>query len=260
MDKLKSQDKSLDRTSEQSQDKPRRHTLAIQVDNRPGVLARVITLISGRGFNIDSLSVSQTMDPEVSIITLIVTGSPKIISQIIKQLRKLINVIKVTDLSHMDYVERQLIIVRIKAEDETDRSEIMRLCKIFRAKVVDVSLRSFTLEITGGSEKIKACLNLLKVFGIEEQVSTGLTAMTRSTPKDQVATTPRSSTKSVSSDNKIRACMNLLKALGVEDQVIAAFGKGSSKKEGVSRTAPKGPITPELTALSEEGDLETDGD
>jgi acetolactate synthase-1/3 small subunit len=168
-------------TLENPVDKPRRHTLAIRVDNRPGVLARVITLISGRGFNIDSLSVAQTMDPEISIITLIITGSPKIVSQIIKQLRKLINVVKVTDLSLTDYLERQLIIVRVKAEEESIRSEIMRLCEIFRAKVVDVSLRHYTLEITGSSEKIKACLNLLKAFGIEEQVSTGLTAMSRST-------------------------------------------------------------------------------
>jgi acetolactate synthase-1/3 small subunit len=162
---------------------PSRHTLSIQVDNRPGVLARVTTLISGRGFNIDSLSVAETMDPEVSIITLIITGSPKIIEQIIKQLRKLINVIKVADLSGTDYVERQLVMVRVRAEGEPDRSEIMRLVKIFRAKVIDVSLKSFTLEITGGMDKMKAALALLSAFGVEEQVSTGLTAMARSAPK-----------------------------------------------------------------------------
>jgi acetolactate synthase-1/3 small subunit len=160
-----------------------RHTLAIRVDNRPGVLARVTTLISGRGFNIDSLSVAETMDPEISLITVILTGSPKIISQIIKQLRKLINVIKVTDLSEIDYVERQLIMVRVKAEDENTRSEIVRLSDIFRAKIIDVSLKSFTLEITGGRDKIGAALGLLSSFGIEEQVSTGLTAMTRSSAK-----------------------------------------------------------------------------
>ncbi|MDR3153484.1 MAG: acetolactate synthase small subunit [Deltaproteobacteria bacterium] len=164
-------------------DRPRRHTLAIQVDNRPGVLARVTTLISGRGFNIDSLSVAETMEPEISLITLIITGSPRIISQIIKQLRKLINVIKVIDLSEMDYVERQLIMVRVRAEEEAARAEIMRLCEIFRAKVIDVSLKTFTLEITGGSDKIAAALALLAGFGIEEQVSTGLTAMTRSSQK-----------------------------------------------------------------------------
>ena len=163
-------------------DRPRRHTLAIHVDNRPGVLARVTTLISWRGFNIDSLSVAETMDPEISVITLIITGSPKIIQQIIKQLRKLINVIKVADLSGTGYVERQLVMVRVRAEGEADRSEIMRLCKIFRAKIIDVSLKSFTLEITGGMEKMKAALGLLQAFGVEEQVSTGLTAMNRSAP------------------------------------------------------------------------------
>ncbi|MDR2354257.1 MAG: acetolactate synthase small subunit [Deltaproteobacteria bacterium] len=169
-------------------DRPRRHTLAIQVDNRPGVLARVTTLISGRGFNIDSLSVAETMDPEVSLITLILLGNPRIMSQIIKQLRKLINVIKVTDLSEMDYVERQLVLVRVKAEDPVSRAEITRLCEIFRGKIVDVSHKTFTLEITGGSEKTQAALSLLAEFGIEEQVSTGLTAMTRGQFKKEKGT------------------------------------------------------------------------
>ena len=175
-------DKRTENSGAGSQDQPRRHTLAIHVDNRPGVLARVTTLISGRGFNIDSLSVAETMDPEISVITLIVTGSPRIIQQIAKQLRKLINVIKVADLSGTDYVERQLIMVLVRADSEADRSEIMRLCQIFRAKIIDVSLKSFTLEMTGGSDKMKAALSLLQTFGVEEQVSTGLTAMARSAP------------------------------------------------------------------------------
>jgi acetolactate synthase-1/3 small subunit len=162
-----------------SPDKPQRHTISVLVDNRPGVLARVTTLISGRGFNIDSLSVAETMEPDVSLITLITSGSPRIIGQIVKQLRKLINVIKVTDLGEMDFVERQLIMVRVKAQ-ETDRGEIMRLCDIFRGKIIDVSPKTYTLEITGGQDKIKAAMTLLSEFGIEEQVSTGLTAMARS--------------------------------------------------------------------------------
>ena len=160
-------------------EKQKRHTLSVLVDNRPGVLAREATLISGRGHNIDSLSVAETMDPEVSIITLIVSGSPKIISQIIKQLRKLINVIKVADLTGLDYVERQLVMIRVKAVD-ADRAEIMRLSDIFRAKVIDVGPKSYTLEITGGEDKIRGALALLSEFGIEEQVSTGLTAIARS--------------------------------------------------------------------------------
>jgi acetolactate synthase-1/3 small subunit len=156
----------------------KRHTLSVLVDNRPGVLARVATLISGRGHNIDSMSVAQTIDPEVSLITLIICGSPKIISQIVKQLRKLINVIKVVDLTGIDHCERQLTVIRVKAVDE-DRAEIMRLSEIFRAKIIDVGPRSFTLEITGGGDKIQAAQALLSEFGIEEQVSTGLTAIAR---------------------------------------------------------------------------------
>ncbi|MDR0354627.1 MAG: acetolactate synthase small subunit [Deltaproteobacteria bacterium] len=157
----------------------KRHTLSILVDNRPGVLARVATLVSGRGYNIDSLSVAETMDPAVSRITLVVSGSPRIVSQIVKQLRKLINVIKVCNLAEADYLERHLVMVRVRAQNG-HREEIMRLCKIFRAKVIDVSSKSLTLEITGGEEKIKAALALLNEFGIEEQVATGLTAMPRS--------------------------------------------------------------------------------
>jgi acetolactate synthase-1/3 small subunit len=161
-----------------SENAQRRHTLAILVDNRPGVLARVSALISGRGFNIDSLSVAETMDPDVSLITLITTGTPRIVSQVIKQLRKLINVVKVTDLAEVDHVERQLVMIRVKAV-EGHRAEIVRLANIFRAKIIDVSPRTYTLEITGGQDKIRAALALLAEFGVEEQVSTGLTAISR---------------------------------------------------------------------------------
>ncbi|MDR1677670.1 MAG: acetolactate synthase small subunit [Deltaproteobacteria bacterium] len=160
-------------------DSHKRHTLSLLVDNRPGVLARVATLVSGRGYNIDSLSVAETMDPAVSLITLIVSGSSKIVTQIVKQLRKLINVIKVVDLSDVDYVERQLVIVRVKAQ-AGNRDEIMRLCDIFRGRIIDVSSKTYTMEITGGQAKIKAALGLLSEFGIEDQVSTGLTAIARS--------------------------------------------------------------------------------
>jgi acetolactate synthase-1/3 small subunit len=164
---------------ELSAENVQRHTLAVLVDNRPGVLARVSSLISGRGFNIDSLSVAETMDPDVSLITLITTGTPRIISQVVKQLRKLINVVKVTDLAEVDHVERQLVMVRVKAVDN-QRAEITRLAEIFRANIIDVSPKTYTLEITGGQEKIRAALALLSEFGVEEQVSTGLTAISRS--------------------------------------------------------------------------------
>jgi len=158
--------------------KPMRRTLSVLVDNEPGVLARVTGLISGRGFNIESLSVAETMDPAVSLITLITSGSPPIIEQIIKQLRKLINVIKVVDLTEGDYVEKQLVLVKVRAM-EANRVEIRSLCEIFKGKILDVSPRTYTMEFTGNEKKIRDILTLLDEFGIEEQVCTGLTAMPR---------------------------------------------------------------------------------
>lgn len=157
---------------------PRRRTISVLVDNEPGVLARVTGLFSGRGFNIESLSVAETMEPEVSLITLVTSGSPRIIEQIIKQLRKLINVIKVVDLTEADFVERQLALIKVRAE-EANRGEITRLCDIFRARIVDVSSRTYTIEITGMEDKVKAALNLLSNFGVEEMVCTGRIAMAR---------------------------------------------------------------------------------
>jgi len=156
-----------------------RRTLSVLVDNEPGVLARVTGLISGRGFNIESLSVAETKDPKASLITLITSGSPQFIEQIIKQLRKLINVIKVVDLTEDDYVEKQLVLVKVRAV-AADRAEIRSLCQIFKGKILDVGPKSYTLEFTGNERKIRDVLALLSEFGIEEQVSTGLTAMSRS--------------------------------------------------------------------------------
>ncbi|MFH1137381.1 MAG: acetolactate synthase small subunit [Pseudomonadota bacterium] len=157
----------------------KRHTLSVMVDNEPGVLARVSGLISGRGFNIDSLSVAETIDPQVSLITLVTAGSPSIIEQIIKQLRKLINVIKVVDLTETEFVERQLALIKVKTDLKT-RAEVLRIVDIFRAKIVDVGARFYTLEVTGGEGKIKAILELLANFGVEEIVCTGRIAIARS--------------------------------------------------------------------------------
>ena len=156
-----------------------RRTLSVLVDNEPGVLARVTGLISGRGFNIESLSVAETQDPKASLITLITSGSPQFIEQVIKQLRKLINVIKVVDLTEDDYVEKQLVLVKVRAAP-ADRAEIRSLCEIFKGKILDVSPKTYTLEFTGAEKKIRDILILLNEFGIEEQASTGLTAMSRS--------------------------------------------------------------------------------
>ena len=159
--------------------KERRHTISVWVDNTPGVLSRVTGLFSGRGFNIESLCVAETMEPEVSRITLVTSGDEQIIEQIIKQLRKLINAIRVVDLSELEHVEREMALVRVKAEDKS-RAEVLRIADIFRCRVVDVSSTSYTLEITGNHDKIKAVLDLLKVHGIQEVVRTGTLAIQRS--------------------------------------------------------------------------------
>ena len=160
--------------------KPLRRTLSVLVDNEPGVLARVVGLISGRGFNIESLSVAETMDPMASIITLITSGSPQIIEQIIKQLRKLINVVKVVDLTEDNFVEKQLVLVKVRVVTVDARAEVRSLCSIFKGKILDVHPKTYTMEFTGNEQKIRDILTLLSEFGIEEQVSTGLTAMSRS--------------------------------------------------------------------------------
>jgi len=156
-----------------------RHTISVWVDNEPGVLSRVTGLFSGRGFNIESLCVAETVEPEVSRITLVTSGNEQIIEQIIKQLRKLINVIKVVDLTGTEHVEREMALVKVKAEDRS-RAEVLRIADIFRCRVVDVSPSSYTLEITGNNEKIGAVLDLLKTLGIQEVVRTGTLAIQRS--------------------------------------------------------------------------------
>ncbi len=157
----------------------RRHTISVWVDNIPGVLSRVTGLFSGRGYNIESLCVSETLDPSVSRITLVSTGDEFIIEQIIKQLRKLINTIKVVDLSESEHVEREMALVTVKAEDKS-RAEVLRIADIFRCRVVDVSPNSYTLEITGNHEKIQAVLGLLKNHGILDEVRSGALAIQRS--------------------------------------------------------------------------------
>jgi len=155
-----------------------RHTIAVWVDNTPGVLSRVTGLFSGRGFNIESLCVAETMDPGVSRITIVSTGDEQITEQIIKQLHKLINVIKVVDLSELSHVEREMVLVTVKAEDKS-RAEVLRIADIFRCRVVDVSPHTYTLEITGNHEKIGAVLGLLKNHGILDVVRSGTLAIQR---------------------------------------------------------------------------------
>ena len=157
-----------------------RHTISVLVENEFGVLARVAGLFSGRGFNIESLSVAETLDPTVSRITLVTRGDDRILEQIEKQLNKLICVIKVTDFADGEHVERELVLLRV-AVDEKTRGEVASIVDIFRGKIVDVSRKSYVIEVTGTEDKIAALLELLKPIGIKEIVRTGRVAMFRGT-------------------------------------------------------------------------------
>jgi len=156
-----------------------RHTLSVTVENEPGVLSRVAGLFSGRGFNIESLNVGPTLDPGMSVMTITTEGDEQIIEQIVKQLRKLITVIKVVDLTEMKSVLRELVFLKVNATD-AHRAEILRTVDIFRCKVVDVSVDEITIEATGTHEKIDAIVSLLTRFGIKEIARTGMVAMKRS--------------------------------------------------------------------------------
>ena len=155
-----------------------RHTISVTVENKFGVLARVAGLFSGRGFNIESLSVGETLDPSVSRMTIVTRGDDRIIEQVIKQLRKLIDVIKVSDLTGTSFVERELILIKVRAK-ESGRAEILRVNEIFRGKIVDVSPDTYTFLITGDQDKTDAFIRLVKPFGIKEIVRTGKVAIAR---------------------------------------------------------------------------------
>ncbi|NJB66650.1 acetolactate synthase-1/3 small subunit [Desulfobaculum xiamenense] len=156
-----------------------RHVLSILVENEPGVLSRVSGLFSGRGFNIESLNVGPTLEPGVSLMTITTVGENAIIEQIIKQLRKVVTVIKVVDMLDCKAVEREMVLVKVNAT-ETNRAEILRISDIFRCKVVDVSHDEMTIEATGDKDKVGAVVAMLQRFGIKEIARTGTVAMRRS--------------------------------------------------------------------------------
>jgi len=156
-----------------------RHTISVLVVNEFGVLSRISGLFSGRGFNIESLSVAETLDPHVSRMTIVTSGDEKVLEQITKQLNKLVNVIKVYDFTDEEHIERELVLIKVAVNAEA-RAEILSIVDIFRARVVDVSPRSYTIEMTGDEEKIGAIVELLRPFGIREIVRTGRIAMARS--------------------------------------------------------------------------------
>jgi len=155
-----------------------KHILSLLVDNQPGVLSRVAGFFSGRGFNIDSLCVSETTDPNVSRITLVAYGDMLIVEQIKKQLNKLINIIKVIDFTDTDFVQREMALIKVRAKPE-HRAEILRMVDIFRSRVVDVSADYYIIEVTGDEGKLVALLNLLKPMGIKEIARTGVVALGR---------------------------------------------------------------------------------
>ena len=157
-----------------------RHIISILVENEFGVLARVAGLFSGRGFNIESLSVAETLDPTVSRITLVTRGDDQVLEQMEKQLNKLICVIKVGDFTATEHVERELVLIKVRADERT-RGELANIVDIFRAKIIDVSRESYVVEITGAEEKVSALVELLKPLGILEIVRTGKVAMYRGT-------------------------------------------------------------------------------
>ena len=159
-----------------------RHTISVLVQNHPGVLVRVSGLFSSRGFNIESLAVGETEDSEISRMTIVVSGDDDVIDQIRKQLSKLVEIIKVVDLKNVSHLVRELTLIKIKAENHA-RQEIFEVVNVFRAKIVDVSSRSLTVEVTGSHEKVEAFLSLVESHGIIELVQTGSVAITRGADK-----------------------------------------------------------------------------
>jgi acetolactate synthase-1/3 small subunit len=155
------------------------HTLSVLVENKAGVLSRVTGLFSRRGFNIESLAVGTCEEPEMSRITIVCIGDEQQIEQVMKQLNKLIDVIKVSDLTDNDRVERELALIKVAAEPGTSRAEVMQIADIFRANIVDAGTKTLVLEVTGDTEKIDAIETLLKQYGVKELVRTGKIAILR---------------------------------------------------------------------------------
>jgi acetolactate synthase-1/3 small subunit len=155
-----------------------RHTISVLVENKFGVLTRVAGLFSGRGYNIDSLNVAPTHDATASRMTIVTNGDESTIEQIVKQLNKLPDVLKVQDFRNSEYVDRELVLVKVGVDSKT-RAEVMQITDIFRAKIVDVQPKSLTIEITGDESKVDKFLDLMNTFGVQELTRTGKAAMPR---------------------------------------------------------------------------------
>ena len=155
-----------------------KHTIAVTVENKFGVLARVSGLFSSRGYNIDSLAVGETNVPSISHMTIVVHGDDRVLDQVIKQLNKLVDVIEVIDLPDGTYVARELCLIKVKS-DTGARSEILEVADVFRAKVIDIGHTALTIQITGTEDKVEAFIKLMEPYGIVELVRTGKVAMVR---------------------------------------------------------------------------------
>jgi acetolactate synthase I/III small subunit len=162
------------------------HIISVTVENKFGVLSRVAGLFSGRGFNIESLSVAPSLDPTMSMMTIVTSGDDRIIEQIVKQLNKLIDVIKVVDLNETEFVERETALIKVHTKPE-DRAEALRITDIFRASVIDSTPTTYTIEVTGDVKKIEAMINLLQPLGIKELIRTGRVAIARESLRPAVA-------------------------------------------------------------------------
>ena len=156
----------------------RRHTVSLLVENKFGVLARISGLFSGRGYNIDSIAVGEASEPGTARMTIVTHGDDMIIEQIIKQLNRLIDVIRVVDLTDKSFINRELALIKVNA-NQTNRSEIVQISEIFRAKIVDISQKTLTIEATGNEDKIDAIIGMLRPFGLREVARTGRIAMGR---------------------------------------------------------------------------------
>src|SRR5581483_7364388 len=155
-----------------------RHTISVLVENKFGVLTRIAGLFSGRGYNIDTLNVAPTHDAQTSRMTIVTRGDDATVDQIVKQLNKLVDVLSVHDYSEGEYIDRELVLVRVAVDAKT-RAEIMQMTDIFRAKIVDVQPKSLTIEITGNESKIEKFLDLMKTFGVLDLTRTGKVALPR---------------------------------------------------------------------------------
>ncbi len=162
--------------------KVRKHIIDLLVQNEHGVLARIVTLISGKGYNIESLSVGETHEKGISRMTIVVEGDEHVIEQVVKQLRRLINTLKVRDITDLPHIERELLLIKVNTGNQRAKEEVYRLVQIFGGKIVDVSHNSYTVELTADEDKVNNFVELVKPFGIKEMIRTGKVALKRDLP------------------------------------------------------------------------------